>query len=590
MKNYYDRVLAYIKIHKVATAIVVIIIAIGGYYSVNAKGASGPTQYVLASVTQDTVISSITGSGSISAEDQVSVTPQGSGKVVSVNVQAGQTVSVGQTIAVLDESSASISLEQAKANLASAQASYNKTAAGISSTDLASDQASLASAQLSLQDSETNLLSKIGQSYISTRATVVNDTFPFFTNPLLSNSTLSIYGVTYNNSVLVSQVENDFASAKAALSNWQTDTATYSTSTDVVAASNQAIGYLNQIDTYFNDLAILFNSYAVGSSSTGQSSVTTDKSLAANDQSSVESTITSITSALQSYQSAQLSFAQSQASFNSQTAPPDTATLAQAQASLTSAQASYQSALDAYNNNIVSAPIAGVVADVAAHVGDQGGSGTAIATIITQDQFATIPLNEIDVSKVAIGDKATLTFDALPTLTMTGKVVEIDPIGTVSSGVVNYNVKIALDTQNDQVKPNMSVTANIVTGVDQNVLVVPNSAVQTSNGVSYVELVTGISTSTPATPGATGAVVLNGTPVATQVTVGLSNDTETEISSGLNEGDIVVQQTVASTVAKATTVQSGLSLLGGTSGARGGFTGGTGGGARTTTAAPAAGK
>ena len=61
---------------------------------------------------------------------------------------------------------------------------------------------------------------------------------------------------------------------------------------------------------------------------------------------------------------------------------------------------------------------------------------------------------------------------------------QIDAIGTVSQGVVSYNVQITFDTQDSRIKPGMSASVNIITNTQQNVLTVPNSAVKTKKGTS----------------------------------------------------------------------------------------------------------
>ena len=69
----------------------------------------------------------------------------------------------------------------------------------------------------------------------------------------------------------------------------------------------------------------------------------------------------------------------------------------------------------------------------------------------------------------------------------------------------------------------------------------------------------------------------SGAPQNFPVTVGIANDTYTQILSGIKENDNVVTQTITSTVAKTTTGTAGItSLLGG--GASRGFTGGGGAG------------
>jgi multidrug efflux pump subunit AcrA (membrane-fusion protein) len=171
-----------------------------------------------------------------------------------------------------------------------------------------------------------------------------------------------------------------------------------------------------------------------------------------------------------------------------------------------------------------------------------------------------IPLNEVDVSKVQVGQDVVLTFDALPDLTVAGKVATIDPVGTISSGVVTYNVQIMFDTQDTRVKSGMSISANIITAVKQNVLFVPNAAIKTQGTIKYVQ------------------VLVNNVPQQKVVTIGLSNNTSTEIVSGLNAGDKVITQTITTGAAATTSTTSGSTLRvpgltggGGFGGARGGL-------------------
>jgi multidrug efflux pump subunit AcrA (membrane-fusion protein) len=174
-------------------------------------------------------------------------------------------------------------------------------------------------------------------------------------------------------------------------------------------------------------------------------------------------------------------------------------------------------------------------------------------------------MNEVDVAKIKLGQKATITFDAIENLSMTGSIAEIDTLGAVSQGVVSYNVKIAFDTEDAQIKPGMSVSASIITDSKTDVLIVPSSAIKNQNNRNYVQMF-----APPLPAPLTGS---QGTPsliVPNQITVetGISDDTNTEIISGLKEGDQIVSRTVTSTTTAPTS-----SLLGG------GNTRGIGGGA-----------
>jgi len=242
--------------------------------------------------------------------------------------------------------------------------------------------------------------------------------------------------------------------------------------------------------------------------------------------------------------------------------------LAAAQTSLSSAWANYQQ-----TSPTIYAPISGTISGLSFQIGSVLTSQTSSTGNSTSQRIANIKtaatpvaivnLNEIDVPKVVVGDKATITMDAFPGATFTGKIVSIDTTGTVSSGVTTYPAYIVYDSAIDGIYPNMGVTASIITAVKDNVVLVPNAAVQnTSDG------------SQP-----TVRIMKNGQVSTVNVTVGASNDTQTEISSGVNENDTVVTGTITTGTPTAAGAASPFSALGG----RGGFGGGGGGAVRVTT-------
>ncbi len=220
-----------------------------------------------------------------------------------------------------------------------------------------------------------------------------------------------------------------------------------------------------------------------------------------------------------------------------------------AQKNVDIAKADYQTQLANAAKRQVVSPIDGTVNAVNVKNGDALGksssSSTSTAPIVVGDLKtlkAQVSVNEVDVSHVALGQKVTLTLDALDSVALTGKVEKIDALGTISQGVVSYNVTIDFDALNSSIKPDMSVTASIITEVKQDVIVVPNGAVKSSGGTSYVQ-------------------VLNSgqTPENRDVEVGASNATSTEIMSGISVGDKVVTQTInaGSTTTATSTTRTG---------------------------------
>jgi len=220
----------------------------------------------------------------------------------------------------------------------------------------------------------------------------------------------------------------------------------------------------------------------------------------------------------------------------------------QAQLSLNSTWYAYQQA-----SPIIYSPISGTVSGLSLQIGSvinsQSSSNTSATTNkianIKTDALPTLSINltEIDVPKIKIGDKATITFDAFSDKTFTGKVISIDTVGSVSSGVTNYPTVILLDTKLNTILPNMGVSANIITDTKDDVLLVSSSAVKTDdNGNNYVQ------------------ILKNGKPINQNIEVGLSSDSQTEIISGLIEGETIITSTTQTT---STSTQQTQSVFGG---------------------------
>ncbi|HVM58740.1 MAG TPA: efflux RND transporter periplasmic adaptor subunit, partial [Candidatus Paceibacterota bacterium] len=247
-------------------------------------------------------------------------------------------------------------------------------------------------------------------------------------------------------------------------------------------------------------------------------------------------------------------------------------TVQSAALALKKAQEAVTTAQKNLSNYYVRAPFSGTVASVPVQLYDNASSGTTVATLVTPEKTVDISVNEIDASKIAVGQKATITFDALPDVQVAGTVASVDTLGTASQGVVSYDAVIAFDTDNAQVLPGMSATADIIIG-NESGIVVPASAVKTSGGRSYVQVFDPPLAGSDAAPGATSDTP----PAQVTVTTGLTDDTQTVIETGLKGGEQVVTSTVSGTAAKTTSTGTG-SLLNGSRGSTSG-TVRTGGGA-----------
>lgn len=268
---------------------------------------------------------------------------------------------------------------------------------------------------------------------------------------------------------------------------------------------------------------------------------------------------------------------QAEADYNNQSG-----VIAAAQASYNNASLSYQQTQDA----TVTAPIVGTVANLSLSVGgnvaasgvsyngtssNSSASNSNATPVLVIGNFSNLslkaPVSEVDLGQLKVGQKATISLDAYPDATYVGKVDSIDSIGTNSSGVVTYNAYITFISPPPTIRPGMTASAIIQLARHANVLSVPIGAVLTNANGTYVR------------------EMKNGTLTEVPVTTGLSSDTDTEIVSGLSEGETIITNVVTPvTSTNSTTGSSPFSGLNRGFGGGGAVRiGGGGGGARTTT-------
>ena len=134
-------------------------------------------------------------------------------------------------------------------------------------------------------------------------------------------------------------------------------------------------------------------------------------------------------------------------------------------------------------------------------------------------------VDEIDIFEVQRGQRAIITVDALPDEQLEGEVTFISPFSTEVAGIVNYPVTIAIDPTDVNLKGGLTATANIIVNSRENVLYIPNGALEGSRGNYYVNVVVDRE---------------KGTTEERNVVIGLQNNNYTEVVSGLSEGEEIM--------------------------------------------------
>jgi len=232
------------------------------------------------------------------------------------------------------------------------------------------------------------------------------------------------------------------------------------------------------------------------------------------------------------YEVAKLTFSANQTKYSNSTAD-----ISKAQAGVTSSLMDYRE-----NSATIIAPAKGIISDLGLFEGlavsaNSSTSSTTGSTIVSSQTvgkindpdgqlIATVSMSETDVLGIKANQKVVVTLDAYSDMTFSGKVLAVNTSGSVSSSVTSYPVTILLDQVIVDIYPNMAMNADIITETVTDAIMIPTTAITTTNGVSTVQ------------------IMKDKKPVITTVEIGTANDSYTVITSGVSEGDTVITATI----------------------------------------------
>ena len=198
----------------------------------------------------------------------------------------------------------------------------------------------------------------------------------------------------------------------------------------------------------------------------------------------------------------------------------------------------------------------GVINTLTATVGQAVNSGDEIINLYTGGVVELpVSVDELDISKVKVGQSATISVDAIDGTTYNATVKSISQVGTTSSGVTDYTVTLEVKGD-DKLMIGMNATATIIVQEEKNALLLPLEALQSLQGEEYVWLYNGSLPEDSSTDPGTKTVV----------TTGLSNDNYVQVTSGLSEGDQVVIVRTKSSSSNSNRTGSGMGMMSGMSG------------------------
>lgn len=479
--------------------------------------------YDTATAARGTLVQIVSVTGNTAPVHGVQLAFQTTGVIAAVNAAVGSHVDAGSIIASLDTRDLQAQLAQAKANVDTQTADLQSLQAGSRPEDIAAAQAALGKAQQDLANMYANVPSTLLNGYAEANDAVRNQIAPLFTNAETVNPQLSF---AVNDSQTLNNAQFERVQASAELNAWQTEiagiTADSSTST-LETALQKADAHLSIVGNLLTTAAQAL----VQETSLTATTLATYKTDVASALTEVNTATTGVNGAAQNIASQKLTIAGLQADLDKEIAGPTAQDIAAQQAQVEQAQAAAQADEVKISQASIVAPVSGTVTQQDAKVGQTATAGTVLVAILS-DQGLEVDayIAETDIGKVNVGDEATATLDAFQGQSFSGKVTYIDPGETLTEGVTTYKTTFQFNLPSGA-KSGMTANIDITTATHENVVYVPQRFVVTdAQGNRTVQLYHGA-----------------GQPLTTStVTVGIRDQNgDIEITSGLNEGDVVAR-------------------------------------------------
>ena len=487
---------------------VVVVAAAGAVFLIGGgnKAASRDVTYAETTPVRQDVSNSLSGTGTLNPANTYTVKSLVDGKILTGGFEEGDKVEEGDVLYTIDSSDASTNLEKASIALQQAQRSYDKT------VDLQYVRAEVDGTVSSLKVAKGDEVTS-GQE-----VAVIRDSSKMLLNLLFPAADAANFSVGQSADVVL---DGTFETLKG--------TITAVTGTDELSTGNLLV---RTVTIRVNNAGGLTTAQAATASVNGVSSIAS-----ATFAYQAERTLTAQASGTVSAINVQEGGAVSKGDIIIElTGDELTESIQSASESLRSAEISMQNQQDNMSNYTIPSPISGTIIEKDAKQGDALTSGSTLCVIYDLSYLEmVINVDELQIGALSVGQKVQLTADAVTDKTYVGTVTRVSMKGSSSGGTTTYPITIRIDNT-DGLRPGMNANAEIVVAEAGNALVVPNAAVIRGGYVLVSKK----------SPSAANAVEDMDAPdgyVYVKVETGVSDDSYTEIKSGLQEDDTVAYDT-----------------------------------------------
>ncbi len=476
--------------------------------------ARDPEVEEIITIGRGTILSTINASGRIEPQNEVRVEFGISGVVAEVFVVRGQRVTKGTLMARLRTDDLELAVKRAEVELARARAQLKQLYEPPDETEVAAAQAAVAQARARLEE----LQSPPNQKDLESAQAAVSSA--------RANLRRVLKGLDENEiTVRAAQLRRAEIALKQA--QWAYDQISYRGD---AGATPQAA----QLEQATIDYEAAKANYLLATKGADEADIAAAEAQVAQAEAALDKLVRGPSQAEQKAAEAQL--AQAEATLNRLLRGPSPIEVAIAQSTVDAAQIALEQAQVNLASALLVAPIDGIVTESNLRVGENTIVGRAQGVVLSDlsSYRLTVEVDEVDIGRVQLGQKASIATEAFPDTRFEGHVAEIAmrPTSDSAGGVISYRVTIALGNPNAKLLPGLSADATIETERLENVLIVPNRAISIDRSRGdpryFVE-----------------KVGTDGLPTPVEVKLGLRNETTSQVLEGLVEGDQVVTRRIS---------------------------------------------
>ena len=504
-------ILKKIKVKRIIAILIVVALGIFVWRACFAGGGqdgAAANSYLTAQVDRGDIVSTLSGSGTLEPADSYTVTTLTSGEILSANFEEGDTVEKDQMLYEVDSSDAASSLERAELTLSQAQRSYERALESQADLDVKS----------TVSGTVEELLVESGDDVTAGQelARVRDQNTMKLEIPFLAED--------------AQQISVGQAASVTLGSTFETLSGTVT----AVSGANQVLTGNRIVRTVTIELQ---NPGAITDGTTataqvGELSCAGSGTLQAKGSATITAPASGTVTGFYVSEGSRVSRNQALLHIDSDTV---TDQVDSAYRTLRDAEIALENQNDTLEEYTITSPISGTVVDKAYKAGDTLEAGKTLCTIYDLSYLSvTLYIDELDISKLQVGQEVSITADAVEGETFAGTVTNISIMGTTTGGTTTYPVTVRIDDTGDLL-PGMNVDCTITTASVTDVLRIPAGAVSRGNRVLVYGEDNGGDETIPEGYG------------WREISIGESDGDYVEVLSGLSEGDQITYQPAAST-------------------------------------------